>query len=74
MIATGRDIDRLKLAQQAVQGLHAFQSDVSDPASIESLYKTVADQFPALNTLVNNAGTMRNIKLDRAHRLSELTA
>jgi uncharacterized oxidoreductase len=74
VIATGRDIDRLKLAQQAVQGLHAFQSDVSDPASIESLYKTVADQFPALNTLVNNAGTMRNIKLDRAHRLSELTA
>ncbi len=74
VIATGRDIDRLKLAQQAVQGLHAFQSDVSDPASIESLYKTVADEFPALNTLVNNAGTMRNIKLDRAHRLSELTA
>jgi uncharacterized oxidoreductase len=74
VIATGRDLDRLKLAQQAVQGLHAFQSDVSDPASIESLYKTVADQFPALNTLVNNAGTMRNIKLDRAHRLSELTA
>lgn len=74
VIATGRDIDRLKLAQQAVRGLHAFQSDVSDPASIESLYKTVADQFPALNTLVNNAGTMRNIKLDRAHRLSELTA
>jgi uncharacterized oxidoreductase len=74
VIVTGRDLDRLETAQQAVPGLHVFQSDVSDPASIESLYKTVSGQFPALNTLVNNAGTMRNIKLDRQHQLSDLTA
>jgi uncharacterized oxidoreductase len=74
VIVTGRDRDRLKVAQQTVPGLHIFQSDVSDPASIESLYKTVSGQFPALNTLVNNAGSMRNIKLDRQHDLSDLTA
>jgi uncharacterized oxidoreductase len=74
VIVTGRDLDRLKAAQQAVPGLHIFQSDVSDPTSVESLYKTVSDQFPKLNTLVNNAGTMRNVKLDGQHPLSDLTA
>jgi uncharacterized oxidoreductase len=74
VIVTGRDLDRLEIGQQALPGLHAFQSDVSDPSSIESLYKIVFSQFPSLDTLVNNAGTMRNIKLDRQHQLSELTA
>jgi len=74
VIVTGRDLDRLAVAQQAVPGLNVFQSDVSDPTSIESLYKTVSGQFPALNTLINNAGAMRNIKLDQLHQLSDLTA
>jgi uncharacterized oxidoreductase len=74
VMVTGRNPGRLELAQQAIPGLHAFQSDVGDPASIESLYKTVCEQFSALDTLVNNAGTMRNIKLDRPHRLGDLTA
>jgi len=74
VIVTGRDLDRLAVAQQAVPGLHVFQSDVSDPTSVESLYKTVSGQFPALNTLINNAGAMRNIKLDQQHQLSDLTA
>lgn len=74
VIVTGRDRQRLEAAQQALPGIHVFQSDVSDPASIESLYKTVSDRFPMLDTLVNNAGTMRNLKLDRQHQLSDLTA
>jgi uncharacterized oxidoreductase len=74
VIVTGRDSDRLKAAQRTVPGLHVFQSDVSDPTSIEWLYETVSGQFPALNTLVNNAGTMRNIRLDGRHQLDELTA
>ena len=73
VIVTGRDLDRLEAARQAVPGLHAFQSDVSDPTSVESLYETVSGQFPALNTLMNNAGTMRTIKLGQQHRLSDLT-
>lgn len=74
VIVTGRDLRKLEAAQRAVPGVHVFQSDVSDPTSIESLYKSVSDQFPALNTLLNNAGTMRNIKLDRQHQLNDLTA
>jgi uncharacterized oxidoreductase len=74
VIVTGRDLDRLEVARRAVPGLHAFQSDVSDPTSIESLYKTVSGRFPAFNTLMSNAGTMRNIKLGHQRQLSDLTA
>jgi uncharacterized oxidoreductase len=74
VIVTGRDVGRLRAAQRALLGLHTLQSDVSDPASIESLYQTVLKRFPKLNTLVNNAGTMRNIKLTQSRALSDLTA
>lgn len=74
VIVTGRDLQKLETARKAVPGIHVFQSDVSDPASIELLYTTVSDRFPMLDTLVNNAGAMRNIKLDRQHQLNDLTA
>ena len=74
VIVTGRNPERLKAAQQIVPGLHAFQSDVTNPDDIESLYNTLSEQFHGLDTLVNNAGAMRNIKLDRRYQLSDLTA
>ncbi|CAB3809863.1 SDR family oxidoreductase [Paraburkholderia fynbosensis] len=73
VIVTGRSPERLEAAQQAIQGLHAFESDVSNPASVESLYEIVSNRFPLLDTLVNNAGTMRNIKLGQQYELSDLT-
>jgi uncharacterized oxidoreductase len=73
VIVTGRDRPRLDAAKKAVPGIHVLQSDVSDPTSIELLYQTVSEQFPMLDTLVNNAGAMRNIKLDRQHQLNDLT-
>jgi NAD(P)-dependent dehydrogenase (short-subunit alcohol dehydrogenase family) len=44
-------------------GVHVFKSDVSDPAAIAALYDAVLTQFPALDTLVNNAGITRNLNL-----------
>ncbi|MBB2929210.1 SDR family oxidoreductase [Paraburkholderia silvatlantica] len=73
VIVTGRSPERLQAAREAIPGLHAFRSDVSDLASIESLYKTISDRFPLLDTLVNNAGTMRNIKLGQQYSLNDLT-
>jgi uncharacterized oxidoreductase len=73
VIVTGRDTDRLEAARKAVPGLHTYKSDVSDPASIEALHENLASRFPSLDVLVNNAGAMRNIKLDRTHALSDLT-
>jgi uncharacterized oxidoreductase len=63
VIVTGRDRDKLEKARQLLPLLHTFQSDVRDPVSIHSLFLAVSSQFPALDTLVNNAGTMRNIKV-----------
>ncbi|MGF6575107.1 putative oxidoreductase [Paraburkholderia sp. GAS333] len=74
VIVTGRHPDRLQAAESSVPGLHAIASDVSDPASIESLYGEVSDRFPSLDTLVNNAGAMRNIKLNESWQLNDLTA
>jgi uncharacterized oxidoreductase len=74
VIVTGRQPDRLQAAVSGVPGLHALASDVSDPESIAALYRTVSDRFPSLDTLVNNAGVMRNIKLDESWMLNDLTA
>jgi uncharacterized oxidoreductase len=74
VVVTGRNAERLTAAQQTVANLHALQSDVSDPEGIKALYAAVSSKFPAFDTLINNAGTMRNIKLNQHHELGELTA
>jgi uncharacterized oxidoreductase len=65
VIITGRDREKLDAAGRALPGVQAFQSDVSDPGAIAILYDTVLARFPALDTIVNNAGIMRNLNLNR---------
>ncbi|WGS53781.1 SDR family NAD(P)-dependent oxidoreductase [Paraburkholderia sp. D15] len=74
VIVTGRDLRKLDAVQRDVPGVHVFESDVSDRESVEILSRKVAEQFPALDTLVNNAGAMRNIKLMQPRELADLTA
>ena len=73
VIVTGRDPDKLSEAKRLLPSLHAFQSDVTDPDAIAVLYRNVTAQFPALDTLVNNAGIMRNLKLDQPRSLTDVT-
>lgn len=73
VIVTGRDPARLDAARQALPGLHTFQSDVSDPGAIAELHTTVLAQFPALDTLINNAGIMRNLRLVQDREPRDLT-
>ena len=73
VIVTGRDAQRLEEAREALPGLNALQSDVSDPASIRALHDDVLARFPALDVLVNNAGIMRNLNLNDAHDLTDVT-
>ena len=54
--------------------VHTFRSDVSDPAAIGVLYREITERFPALDTLINNAGVMRNIKLNQQNNLADLTS
>jgi len=41
VIVTGRNQDSLVTTQRMLQGVHTFQSDVSDSSAIAALYKNV---------------------------------
>ena len=73
VIVTGRDQDALDAAARTLPGVHAFKSDVSDPQAITALCEAVVARFPALDTLINNAGIMRNIRLDGERSLQDVT-
>lgn len=73
VIVTGRDQNKLDAAIAVIPGLHAFKSDVSDPRAIEQLRDTIVARFPALDVLINNAGIMRNLKLNDDRDLNDVT-
>ena len=72
VIVTGRDPVKLDALRRALPAVHVFESDVSVPAAIASLYDTVLAQFPALDVLINNAGIMRNLNLNHKRDLSDV--
>ncbi len=73
VLITGRDPARLEAAATVLPGVHVFRSDVSDPAAITELHDSVLARFPALDTLINNAGIMRNLNLNRERDLYDVT-
>lgn len=59
VIVTGR---RLTSLQESIQGrdkMYAFELDIDDPQAIVDFANRIVQQFPALNSLINNAGIMR---------------
>ena len=73
VIVTGRDREKLNAAKRCLSSIHIFASDVSDPAAIVRLHESVLAQFPALDTLINNAGIMRNLDLNQERTLEDVT-
>ena len=73
VIVTGRDQGKLESVKQTLPGVHAFESDVSDPGAILALHDRVLTRFPALDTLVSNAGIMRNLNLAQDRDLDDVT-
>jgi uncharacterized oxidoreductase len=73
VIVTGRDQEKLDAAKRALPGVHTVRSDVSNPGAIAALHDTALAQFPALDTLVNNAGIMRNLNLNQSRDLYDVT-
>jgi uncharacterized oxidoreductase len=73
VIVTGRDQGKLDAARRALPGIRAVKSDVGDAGAIAALYDSILSQFPALDTLINNAGIMRNLNLNRARDLQDVT-
>jgi uncharacterized oxidoreductase len=73
VIVTGRDQAKLDAAKRTLPGLHILKSDVSDPGHIAALHEAVLANFPALDTLINNAGIMRNLNLNTPRDLHDVT-
>ncbi len=72
VIITGRDERALETAKRRLPGVHLFRSDVSEPDGIGALHDAVAARFPKLDTLVNNAGVMRIVKLGEDRSLEDV--
>jgi uncharacterized oxidoreductase len=66
VIVTGRDEERLQQAKRAISGLNIIKSDVSKASEIAALFDRVTKDFPDLNVLVNNAGIMHVINLQKS--------
>lgn len=73
VLVTGRDQEKLDAASRAISGLHTFKSDVSDPGAIAALHGNVLARFPALDTLINNAGIIRNLDFHQGRDLNDVT-
>lgn len=66
VIVTGRNAANLEAARSKLRGLHTIQNDVSEVKGIPALYQHVITDFPRLNVLINSAGIMRKIDLQKA--------
>jgi uncharacterized oxidoreductase len=73
VIITGRSQEKLEIAKRALPAVHTFKSDVGDPTAIPALYDRVVEKFPALDTLINNAGIQRVQKFNLDQGLEDIT-
>jgi uncharacterized oxidoreductase len=73
IIVTGRDQTKLDIARRTLPDIHVFKSDVSEPGAITALSDSVLARFPSLDTLINNAGIMRNLNLNQDRDLTDVT-
>lgn len=69
VIVTGRDEQKLQKVKNELNGVVTIKSDVSNPDNVKALYEYVAKDYPSLNVLINNAGVMIEINLQK-HQLS----
>ena len=73
VIITGRDERKLQEARSALPGVHILQSDASRPDDIRALLERIRAEFPACDTLINNAGIMRNLNMNQPRTLTDVT-
>ncbi len=75
VIITGRNPDKLVRARQETPALSTIQCDAADLGAVRGLAQTIADEHPAMNVLINNAGVMSHMNLSGpAQDLQKLTA
>lgn len=73
VLITGRDQGKLNEAKSSLPGVHALQSDAGKPEEIQFLLQQITAEFPAFDTLINNAGIMRNLDMNEPRPLADVT-
>jgi uncharacterized oxidoreductase len=63
VLVTGRNPEKLKRAASELPGLRTLVNDISKPEGRVELAEYIAETFPKLNVLFNNAGIQRRIAL-----------
>lgn len=75
VIISGRSKKTLEETTAANPGMEFLTVDMTDPASIRSFAAQLAEKYPSLNVVVNNAGIMRPEKLlDQPEDLADAEA
>src|ERR1700722_6189782 len=59
IIISGRRKSHPQATTKANRGMASLELNIEDPASIAAVTKKLVEEFPALNVLINNAGTMQ---------------
>ena len=65
IIICGRNLAKLEEAQKKLPGIHIIQGDIASQSDREKLLKTVSEEYPQTNFLINNAGIQRSIDLKK---------
>jgi uncharacterized oxidoreductase len=73
VIITGRSKQKLEKAKKELKNIHIFECDVANPNEVKSLYEKISIEFPKLNILINNAGIMKKIDLQKELEYETLT-
>lgn len=59
VVIAGRRLSALEETVKANPGMAAMQLDIADPAAVTKFAAEVAEKFPRLNVVINNAGIMK---------------
>ena len=74
VIVTGRNEQKLQSAKAQLSGLIALKCDAGNSDDIAKLQAQIQNDYPGLNILINNAGVMRKVNLQKHnHSAAELT-
>jgi len=72
VIVAGRRREPLEMLAKALPGIKLIELDINEPASIAKASSALANEYPSLNVLINNAGIM--LADDAANRIDDATA
>ncbi len=69
VIIIGRNEQKLQKAKNKLNGVVPIRCDISNPDDVKALYEQIAKDYPRVNVLINNAGVLVEINLQK-HQLS----